>query len=305
MQDQRTPWRWLDDLVFRINPQQTPLAYQWWVDAGVTATGGVWVVTSDSHGGRRIFFRRPKPEHQMPKVTVRKLDVKYGRHVLLTWDVPEWCAAAVWRAGPEEYWHPMDEPRFQRSFTEPGKHALRLEAMALDELGVPGPVTVQTVEVDVRLPRTRWTGKPPECLDDLVWIVPVDADWTHPDVPRRIEWRVAGGDWQPLGEDRRLPVARYNNRAVEFQFRAVEEDRFADPKPRVLKVAVEMSLEKVIAPRIKLILSGTEAERQQAVEDLKAAPKEAATLLREKLEELRSAEQRCRGALTEVETAKP
>jgi hypothetical protein len=50
---------------------------------------------------------------------------------------------------------------------------------------------------------------------------------------------------------------------------------------------------------------GTEAERQQAVEDLKAAPNKAATSLSEKLEELRTAEQRCRAALMEVETAKP
>jgi len=271
----------------------------------VTATGGVWVVTGDHHGGRRIFFRRPTPAGQMPKVTVRKLEVKYGRHVLLTWDVPEQCAAAVWRAGPNDYWHPLDEPGFQRSLTEPGKHVLRLEAMALDDLGLPGPVTVRTVEVDVRLPRTRWTEPPPECLDDLVWVVPVDADWTHPDVPRRIEWRLAGGDWQTLPEDRRLPVARYNNRAVEFEFRAVEEDDFADAKPLVLKVAVEMPLEEVIARRIERILSGTEAERKQAVEDLEAAPEEAGRLLREKLDELRSAEQRCRQALTEVEHADP
>ena len=236
----------------------------------------------------------------MPTVTVGKFEVKYARHMLLTWNVPERCTAAVWRTGPDDYWHVLDNTTFQRSFTEPGKHVLHLEAMALDELGLPGPVTVQTVEVDVRLPRTRWTEEPPECLDDLVWIVPVDADWTHPDVPRRIEWRVAGEDWQPLPEDRRLPVARYNNRGVEFQFRAVEEDHFADPNPLVLKVAVEMPLEEMIGRRIKLILSGTEAERKQAVEDLKAAPKEAATLLRKKLDELQTAEQRCRGALREV-----
>lgn len=300
----RTPWRWLDELVFRINPLETPLAHQWWVDAGVTATGAAWVVTGDSLGGRRIFFRRPKPEEQMPEVTIRKFEIKWGRHVLLTLAPPKQCAAAVWRDGLEDYWHALDEHTFKRSFTEPGKHVLRLEAMALDELGVPGPVTCQTVELDVRLPRTRWTKEPAGCLDDLVWIVPVDAAWTHPKVPRRIEWRVAGGDWQPLPEDRRLPVARYNNQPVEFQFRAVEEGRFVDPKPLVLKVGVEMSLEKVISSRIKLILSGTEAERQQAVEDLEAAPKEATKLLREKVEELRTAEKRCRGALTEVEAAK-
>lgn len=305
LQDFRTPWRWLDELLFRVNPLQTPLAHQWWVDAGVTSTGGVWVVTGDHHGGRRIFFRRPRPEELMPKVTVRKFQVKYDRHVLLTWDVPEGSAAAVWRAGPEEYWHPLEECTFQRTFTEPGKHVLRLEAMALDELGLPGPVTVRTVEVDIRLPRTRWTEEPPECLDDLVWVVPVGAEWTHADLPRRIEWRLTDGHWQPLPEDRRLPVARYNNRAVEFQFRAVEEDRCADPTPLVLKVAVEMSLEKAIRRRIELILSGADAERQQAVEDLKTAPKEAATLLREKLEELQTAEERCRGALTEVKPVRP
>ena len=155
----------------------------------------------------------------------------------------------------------LEGTTFQRSFTEPGKHVLRLEAMALDELGVPGPVTVQAVEVDVRLPRTRWTEEPPKCLDDLVWIVPVDADWTHPDVPRRIEWRMAGWDWQPLPEDRRVPVARYNNQAVEFQFRAVEEGRFADPTPLVLKVAVEMSAGEGDRAANQAHLSGTEAER--------------------------------------------
>jgi hypothetical protein len=239
-------------------------------------------------------------------VGIRKFEVKYDRHLLLTWDLPaKGVAAAVWRADPDDYWHVLDGTTFQRCFTQPGKHHIRLEAMALDELGVPGPVTVQTVEVDVRLPRTRWTERPPECLDDLVWIAPVDADWTHPDVPRRIEWRVAGGNWQPLPENRRLPVARYNNQAVEFQFRAVEEGRFADPKPLVFKVAVEMSLEKAIGARIERILSGTDAERRQAIENLKAAPKEAARLLRENLQKLQTAEQRCRGALTELETAKP
>lgn len=306
LEPHRAPLRSLDELIFRVNPLETPLAHQWWVDAGVTAPGGVWVVAGDSHGGQRIFFRRPRPKEQMPTVGIRKSEVKYGRHLLWTWDLPaKRVAGAVWRADPDDYWHVLDGATFQRSFTEPGKHVLRLEAMALDDLGVPGPVTVQTVEVEVGLPRTRWTEEPPECLDDLAWIVPVDADWTHPDVPRRIEWRVAGADWLPLPEDRRLPVARYNNQAVEFQFRAVEEGRFADPKPLVLKVAVEMSLEEVIAKRINLILSGAEAERHQAVEDLKAAPKEAALLLRKKLEELRIAEQRCRAALTEVEAAKP
>lgn len=297
-----TTFRWLDDVLVGLNPEGTPLVDRRWWQVGVTATGGVWVITRDDPGNWSIFLRKAGPARSPPAVRPKQCEVEHGRRVRVTWEVPdEDVTALVWRTNLDDRWRLFDGEPYHRSFTEPGKRELRFEIRAMDELGLLGPAAWHTVELDVRLPRTRFSAELPECLEDLVWVVPVGADWTGADVPCRIEWRVDGREWRPLPADRRLAVAAYNNRAVEFQFRAVEEDVFIDPQPLCVKLRVEMALEEVVRPRIEQILFGTEAERDQAIEDLKAAPDVSRRLLSEKLGSLREAQDNCRKALKSLE----
>jgi len=296
--------RWFEGRLVRLDAKDTPIGNRIWHNVGVLPSGCLWIVTDPYTGGRHVFVRKGKANNGQQAPRVKKCEVKNGRRLRIAWDLPsENAATYLWKTSLDEHWRPLDSDSTHYLVTTPGEHQLRIEARAMGALGVLGPATIHYVSVDVRLPRTRWTGGLPEYLGDLVWVVPVDAEGTADDIPRRIEWRLADGQWRTLPENRRLPVAAYSNKAVELQFRALEADVFVDPEPLSIKVAVEFVLKDVIGPRIDLILSGTEKERRQAIEDLKAAPEASTRLLRERLSSLEESEKRCRQALRELERA--
>jgi len=116
--------------------------------------------------------------------------------------------------------------------TEPGEHTRILAVRAMDSFGILGPPVTKEIRFNVFLPDTLWTfTAAPQIVTDRAWKVPVIAAWTAYDTERRIEYRVDGGPWQTLPETGRVDVHPYNHRQVQFEFRAVEDDVFADPEP--------------------------------------------------------------------------
>jgi len=291
-------YRWLDDVLVRLDTRRTPVAGRVWNSIGVTPTGGVWMVTWP----RKILLR--KPIEEPPKIAIRSCTVEHGRRIQVYWEpLPQGVAAAVVRTSLDERWRAIGDGASSYLITTPGRREVRIEARAMDAIGLLGPPTVHKVTVDVRLPALRWDGKPPSAINDIVWVVPVKPTWSAPDAKRRIEWRVGDGPWQPLRADRRLPVAHLNNKSVEFHFRAVEEDVFVSPAPLSVRVPVEMVIDEAIRRRIEHVLHGTEAERRLAIDDLKAAPADARRLLQRRLSELHAAASRGRAALSELQQA--
>ena len=297
--------RWLGEVLLCPDTSKTPLADDMWHSAGVTPAGTMWIASDRGPGHRSIFLRKKRVDQAAPRVRIRDCEVIHGRRIRVAWDpLPQDAAAIVWRTNLDGRWRRLDDRASNLPVLKPGEHEVTIEARTLDELGLLEPGDKRTVRVNVRYPRSRWAAEPPKALSDIVWSAPIDVEWTA-NVPRRVEWRVKGREWRPLPDSRRVPLADYNNQTVELQFRAVEEDVFVEPEPLACRVAVEVAIAPAISRRIDLIATGTEAERRQAIEDLKTVPAAAREGLNERLKALLDAHDRCRRALLELEGAAP
>jgi hypothetical protein len=269
----------------KLVPQGTPFDKWHWRPVGVDAAGHLWVSNGGADSGYEFFFRKTGG----PPVRARNPQVVRGRQVVFDWDSEPHVLGMIFRGSPEADWE-LSRPGQAAVWNEtrPGPRKLRLELRAMDSVGGLGALAQLPVDVDVRLPRTRWTSKElPAELSDILWRPPVAAEWAFQDVPRRIEFRVDKGAWQPLLEGGYVPLLEHNGKSVQIALRAVEEGAFADPDPRALAVRVRFTIDDAIARRIRVIMSGGAADRARAAEDLKLVRQQALHALPAKIEEVR------------------
>lgn len=266
-------FRWLDDVLVGLDTRDTPLGNRVWNQVLVLPTGQIYICTEFSGGHSPTFLRKAYDATEMPAATLSRSEVQDGRRISMAWDLlPGSARFVICRTLLDGRWRPAPEGVLTYPIVQAGKREVTFEYRAMDSLGVLGPIKTAAVPVDVRLPRTRWTARPPKKLEDILWEPAIVADWTQAEVSRRIEWRAADRAWEEVPRNGRIPVAQFNNRKVRFQFRGVEDGDFVDPEPLSADVAVEIPQEEAFDRRIDHILYGSESQRAQAIEDLTAFP---------------------------------
>jgi len=278
--------RWAGgQFIQNLLPKGTPFNKWHWKPIGIDAGGHLWVNNGRTRGAFELFFRKSSG----PSVKARNLRVVRGRRILFEWDSDENVVAAIFRGSSAADWElsRSGQPATWNE-TRPGQRKITLELRAMDSIGGLGATTRVPVEVNVRLPRTRWTSKAlPGELNDILWRPPVAAEWAFKDVPRRIEFRINKGFWQPLHQGSIIPLLQHNGKAVRIALRAIEEETFADPKPLAVDARIRFNIGAAIERRVRVIMSGNERERARAAKELKLVRQKAIPALSAKSQEIR------------------
>jgi len=188
-------------------------------------------------------------------------------------------------------WEPLDTGVTDCTFRFPASGEYLCEVTGLKLGGTIKKGVSVRVDAQVKLPDTVLTPAitSPVSVESLEWYMPVAARPTGEGVKTEIDWRVDDGHWQPLPEDRLLPLFRLEPGRYTVEVAAVEDGFWRDPSPIRLAIDYKPDYEAFAAHWVDELLSEDAMRRETAREKLSQLGKNGVQVLRRKLEEARKA----------------